>query len=118
MGGSPVATANLLKSFGARRFVGSGAEGGDKIGNRVTDASAIPALVSVKVPLTPVISKAFEYFASVAVPKVITSDPLTPPPLKVMGIVAECAYPAKAIPASAAMAQCVFFIPNSPLWRR
>jgi hypothetical protein len=40
----------------------------------------------------------------------MASDPLTPIPLKVMGMVAACACPAKAIPASAAMAKHIRFI--------
>ena len=81
MAGRPEATANLLKSFGARRFVDSGVEGGNKIGNRLTEASEIPMFVSVNVPLTPVILNALVgYFASVPGPKVISSDPLTPAP--------------------------------------
>jgi hypothetical protein len=64
------------------RFIGT---------SEVTEALSIPILLSLKDPLTPVISKAFEYNPSVAVPKVIVRDPLTPPPLNVMGIVAACA---------------------------
>jgi hypothetical protein len=85
MTGRPEATANLLKSCGARRFVESGVEGGDKIVNRLTDASTILRLLfeSEKVPVTLVISNALVgYFASVPGPKVISSDPLTPGLLK------------------------------------
>jgi hypothetical protein len=59
--------------------------------SEVTVALSIPILLSLKDPLTPVISRAFEYNASVAVPNVIVREPLTPPPLNVRGMVEACA---------------------------
>src|ERR1700733_1739721 len=77
MGGRPEPTANWLKSFGATPIF-SGSKGVALFigSSEVTVALSIPILLSLKDPLTPVSSKAFEYSASVAVPKVITSDPL------------------------------------------
>ena len=88
-----MATAKWLKSFGARRFGGSSSGGVGEIGaSEVMGASTMPRVVSVNVPLMPVISNpVVGYFASVPGPNVIESDPLTPPPLNVMGMVEACA---------------------------
>jgi hypothetical protein len=92
--GRLLATANWLKSSGARRFGGSSSGVAWLIAtSEVTGALLMLRLVSVNVPLTAVISNPLVgYFPSVAGPKVITSDPLTPASLlNVRGIVAACA---------------------------
>jgi hypothetical protein len=111
MAGRPEATANRLKSCGASRFPTSGVALLTGT-NGPTGALTMSGLMfeSEKVPLMPVISKALEYFASVAEPKVTTSEPLTPGPLKWIGTLAASARLTNATPASAAMTQCVFFI--------
>ena len=67
LGGSPVATANRLKLFGASRLVGSGVAKLRGCGP-VMVASDMPMLASEKLPVMSVTTTAFGYFASVAGP--------------------------------------------------